>query len=151
MFEHADAEFVICAGDDKVRAMHPESHLISQTDEDMFRALVEVQTSTGSPPKMQRPDSASTSPQKPVRGKSAFNEPHSPQSADPVLVRHDSDTTISSTAEGAIETSLKPDNIFTLVVDPNPKRKTVARYRADEPENVINLLAKVRCGRSGLG
>lgn len=117
----------------------------------MFRALVDLQTSTGSSPQIPRPASASNSPQKPVRGKSAFNEPHSPQAADPAFVRHGSDTTVSSTAEGAAETSLKPENIFTLVVDPNPKRKTVARYRADEPENVINLLAKVRHRMGGLG
>lgn len=119
--------------------------LTMQTDEDMFRALAELQATTGSSPKIPRPESVTT-PQKPTRGKSAFNEPHSPESADPVMVRQGSDTTAASTAasDGAVETSLKPESIFTLVIDPNPKRKTIARWRADEPENLINLLATVR-------
>ena len=125
--------------------------LMPQTDEDMFRALAELQTATGSSPKIPRPDSISTSPQRPARTKSAFNEPHSPEAADPVLVRQGSNTSAASTSTasaGAVETSLKPESIFTLVIDPNPKRKTIARWRADEPQNLINLLATVRAVRA---
>ena len=51
------------------------------------------------------------------------------------------------TADGSqgsfVESHLTAENMFTLVVDPDPNRKTVANYRIDEPSDVIDTLAKV--------
>lgn len=140
VFENADADFVICAGDDR-------------TDDDMFRALAEMSATNpaSSSPTIQRPASVG-SPQKPVRPKGSWNEPHSPQAPEPELVDHNYAATSPRTtatpldAAGATEqvsTNLRPESVFSIVIDSNPQRKTTARWRVDEPEQLINLIAEI--------
>ena len=44
-----------------------------------------------------------------------------------------------------VQTQLYPEQIFTVVVDPDVKRKTSANFRTNAPNDVIAALAEVRC------
>jgi trehalose 6-phosphate synthase/phosphatase len=118
IYENPDADFIFCAGDDKVSWLSPKlcgnsSHLI-QTDEDMFRSL-----------------------------RSIF-PPGGPVADEPLILKPPVAITSSMEPEEAaempdVELKIKPQMIFSTTVGP-PAKKTLAGWHVTCPEEVVDAM-----------
>lgn len=115
-YQHADADFLICAGDDK-------------TDEDMFRAIFAIESTASvysneltvnAPPSLSLfPSLAKTLDVPKVEGEDGQVKLE-PQKSKFIL-----------------------DNLFTIGIIPAASRKTVAKWYLDEPSELLDILAKL--------
>ncbi|GAA97381.1 glycosyltransferase family 20 protein [Mixia osmundae IAM 14324] len=115
-YQNPDAEFVMCAGDDK-------------TDEDMFRALysIQQQTAPGTPPLVTPPESLKMFP--------ALLQNPIVKAHVKALTDHGASTPNPDNLP-SIESKLQGDCIYTIVVDQNANRKTTASWRATALETL---------------
>jgi hypothetical protein len=66
------------------------------------------------------------------------------QSSPPRQQRQRARTPSSTSELSAVESSLKQESMFSVVVDENKGRKTIAAWQTSQPQDIIELLAKVR-------
>lgn len=127
LYLNPDAQFIFCAGDDKVRFLHrpfpPASMQVGlanahsfprQTDEDMFRSL-------------------------------QFTETALPFTMDPPLSVSlvDATTEDGKTREHPrVELQLGPEDIFTTAVG-HPSKRTLAKWHVTSPLEVVDELLKL--------
>lgn len=121
-YQHPDADFLLCAGDDK-------------TDEDMFRAVFAIEstgTAAGDRPLIVTPPPS--------------------LSLFPSLAKQLVPDAVQSNGagEGAEKVVLEPvsskyvaENLFTVAVIPSASRKTIANWYIDEPVDFLEVLAKL--------
>lgn len=134
LYEHPQAEFVFCAGDDK-------------TDEDMFRALVPFAAGStpGTPthtlsPAMSRATSTSTAPA-PV-SQSLSNSTASLAVARKAVMEAPLGAKGTPGPDGklpAVELALHPDGVFSTAVGSSSK-KTLARWHVTSPQEVVEAM-----------
>jgi len=96
-------------------------------DEDMFRSLAQIQAVISG-------DAITASPV--FATHDLFGAPASVSKSSPVQ-------TIFSEVFKPDECKLTPERIFTVVVDPNSARRTIAKCHVDEPEDIIQCLASL--------
>jgi len=112
VYLHPDTEFVLCCGDDK-------------TDEDMFRALLTIQSSEGTDTSrmVSPPESFSLFPALRDIGTNVVEQ--DPSKLTPV------------------QSNLHRDCIFTVAVDPALTRKTMAGWRVGSPDDIVDLVVRL--------
>ena len=131
-YQHADADLLICAGDDK-------------TDEDMFRAIFAIEaTAQASEPTLvvTPPPSLSLFPSLAqtltiplgVTGVEAVESPSSPA----MQVHNDGQVQLK-----AQKSRFTVDNLFSIAVIPAGSRKTIARWLLSEPADLLEVLAQL--------
>merc|ERR1712093_329402 len=135
-YQYADADFLICAGDDK-------------TDEDMFRAVFAIESNeeNGSlvvtpPPSLTLfPSLAKT--MNPAAISAAVEDTQEELDVN----GDDSFVAPAATKAGAgakkilpKPTKLERDGIFTIGIIPHGSRKTIAKWHLDEPHELLDLL-----------
>jgi trehalose 6-phosphate synthase/phosphatase len=115
LYQNADAEFVFCAGDDKVRVLPlpacPEMiNTVGQTDEDMFRALLLFPTGVTKATMMA-----------------------------PLSV-----TLLEKQAGGAesVELAISPEAVFTTAVGHSSKR-TLASWHVTTPAEIVDHMLHI--------
>lgn len=120
LYDHPDAEFVFCAGDDK-------------TDEDMFRTLFSLAPSSPTPPDIDHADRSLAPPNK-VQIAVRKDEP---------LVISPPTPLKSGTPVGTPKKlRLTRGGIYTTMIGPN-NRKTLADWHVDSCERIIDSLAEM--------
>lgn len=135
-YEYAEADFLICAGDDK-------------TDEDMFRAIYTVEATVDQddgttllvtpPPSLEvypslaktlaAVDGETAQPEKGGIGLEDQKLPPGEQKKAPKLQ--------------PLKSNLERDSIFTIGVIPNASRNTIAKWHVDEPHEILELLEQL--------
>jgi trehalose 6-phosphate synthase/phosphatase len=119
LYLNPDAQFVFCAGDDKVRLANYIFSLVDltlaflptrQTDEDMFRSL-------------------------------QFTEASLPYTMDPPL-SVSLVSTEKALEKGRVELLLTPEDIFTTAVG-HPSKRTLAKWHVTSPLEVVAELLKL--------
>ena len=114
-YQHADAEFLICAGDDK-------------TDEDMFRAVFAIEstaTAESNVLTVTPPPSLALFP-------SLAKTLHVPK------VEKDGEIELEPQ-----QSKFVAENLFTIGIIPSATRKTIAKWHLDEPTDLLEILAKL--------
>ena len=113
-YQHADAEFLICAGDDK-------------TDEDMFRAVFSIEataTAENSVLTVTPPPSLS------------FFPSLAKTLAVPKVEKQDGQVELEPQ-----QSKFVAENLFTIGIIPAASRKTIAKWHLDEPAELLDILA----------
>lgn len=154
LYNHADAEMVFCAGDDK-------------TDEDMFRTLRLIETS-GSDRSSSSPSSCQGSPQAEYKNRelaspsavhsklagarrsaaasSAVNGIPGSPSLNPAHLIMSPPAPLSSNANTPLGSpkplALRPSGIFTVTIGPSGK-KTLAKWHVDSVPRIIDSLSEL--------
>ena len=70
----------------------------------------------------------------------------SPRAAEPTeasVTRPRSHSVISEHSVASPQSKLAPENIFSIVIDTNANRKTLAKWHVDRPEDLLDLLAQL--------
>lgn len=138
-YQHADADFLICAGDDKTdevchlyQCIAPPLRLLSNLLQDMFRAVFAIESTA---PESDDGRLIVTPPPSlalfPSLAKTLILEGE-PSKSDEM---HDGQVNLKPR-----KTNLKLENLFTLGIIPKNTRKTIARWYLDEPTELIDLL-----------
>ena len=130
-YQHADSDFLMCAGDDK-------------TDEDMFRAIFGIESSEANdedgrlwvtpPPSLSLfPSLASTItiPDNPViRQHRRLSTP----------LTDSVPGTLGANALRPLKSYFTPDSLFSIAIIPPAARKTIARWHLEEPSDLLRVL-----------
>ena len=126
LYEHPQAEFVFCAGDDK-------------TDEDMFRALVPFAASStpGTPTHTMSSSTSSLNLLTPGAHKKAIMEAPLGAKGTP-----DADGKLP-----AVELALRPNAVFSTAVGSSSK-KTLARWHVTSPQEVVEAMLVIAKGEA---
>ncbi|SNX85000.1 related to trehalose-6-phosphate phosphatase [Melanopsichium pennsylvanicum] len=121
LWEHSDAEFVFCAGDDK-------------TDEDMFRSLFNLNPSSSEIDAHHDTDGAENTALKPYLAE--LSKDHALLISPPTPLK--GGTPVGSPKK----LSLNRGGIYTTMIGPN-NRKTLAEWHVDSCERIIDSLAEM--------
>ena len=126
LWDHADAEFVFCAGDDK-------------TDEDMFRALVNLSKSPSAidSPILTSANLSGPMPSQPKQHPAV--EQLKASDSSPLIMSPPTPLNLSTPVGTPRQLRLQYDNIFATAVGPSSK-KTLAQWHVDSPHRIIDTL-----------
>ncbi|KLO09858.1 hypothetical protein SCHPADRAFT_943330 [Schizopora paradoxa] len=124
LYEHPQAEFVFCAGDDK-------------TDEDMFRALVPFAA----------PQTPSHTPLAIPDASSGTSTPRRKATMDAPLGAGDGSGEEAGKKLPPVELSLRPEGVFSTAVGSSSK-KTLARWHVTSPQEVIESMLALAKGEA---
>ena len=138
LYDNTDAEFVFCAGDDK-------------TDEDMFRALVNLCRATGPDSPIMSATNLSTghgsngtAKGKPTNAQVDGLKKESSEDA-PLIMSPPTPLNQATPLGSPKPLRLKRDGIFATTVGPSGK-KTLGHWHVENPHKVISTLAAMAAG-----
>lgn len=136
LYTFPEIGFALCAGDDK-------------TDEDMFRALKTIgnPTAVGTTATIEPPQTLALYP---ILARSASADSGAQNGSvnggsggRPTRRRYSSNQSqlVCSPKLEPVISGLEPERIFSIVIDENESRKTLAEFRLDRPEGLIGVLS----------
>ncbi len=127
LYDHVDAEFVFCAGDDK-------------TDEDMFRTLFNLAPS--SPEVEAKENESDVTPSKIDLGNVAAGGKKEEEGNKALLISPPTPLKAGTPAGSPKRLKLTRSGIYTTMIGPN-NRKTLAEWHVDSCERIIDGLAEM--------